>query len=107
MNRQIRYRDRAAILADIASVKETVAGTLTETRRELADGSVSTYYHIQRKVDGRNITRYVPREKAQSVKEGVAEHRRLCGLLAELAASDAAAILCGDAANALKKKRRK
>jgi hypothetical protein len=105
----IQRRDRSAILADIAKVKETVAGTLTAKTRKLASGGTATYHQVQhwdRKAK-RNVTLHVPPGKLAEVKAAIGNNKRMEALVAELAAADAAAILAGGAGDPLKKKRKR
>jgi hypothetical protein len=103
----IRHRDRAAILADINAAGNTVAGTLTEKRRELKGGGTAVYHQLQRWEGGRNVTVHVPEGRVEAVRAGIEGRRRLDALLAELAAAGTAAALSGGADDPVKKKRRR
>ena len=105
--RQKNTRTTAAITADILAIQNPVAGTLTEIQRPSKGGKTRPHFHLQRWVDGKNQTSYVPAEKAAAVREGIARFKRLGELMNELAAAGATDILCGAAEDPAKKKRLK
>ena len=98
-------RPAAAIIADILTIKNPVKGTLTKTMRTLKNGSQYPHYHLQRSVKGKNITTYVPADKAENVMEGIRQQQRLTLLMEELAQAGLNAALADKADSGLEKKR--
>ena len=98
-------RDRAAILADINAIRDTAPGTLCEFRHRRKDGTEAVYHHVQVWEDGRNKTVHVPAGKVEAVRAAIEGRRRMEALVAELAAADMAAALCGSTEDPVKKKR--
>jgi hypothetical protein len=91
--RQKTIGTASAITAEMLTIKNPVAGTLTETKRPSKNGTTRPHFHLQQWVDGKNKTTYIPADKAESVREGIARHKRLAELMNELAGAGIAGIL--------------
>ena len=100
-------RSRADILADILALPPAIAGTLSHYSQTLKNGQTVIHHHIQRSINGRNKTVYVPAHKLDAVKAGIAAHARFKALADELAMTDLDAVMADPTDDAAKKKRTK
>ncbi len=66
------------LLAAMAAIRVMAKGKVTVIRTAK---SGRKYYSLQARRDGRNVTRYVPTEKLEAVKEATANHRRFMALV--------------------------
>jgi hypothetical protein len=98
-------RSAAAILADILAIENPIRGSLTITHRPSKNGTTKTHYHLQKSVNGKNVTTYIPPEKAEEVQKGIEQHKKLRALMDELDASGLQTALHGQTnADDVKKK---
>jgi hypothetical protein len=102
-----KIRDASAIVAEMLEIKSPVAGTLSQIRRTLANGTESRHHILQYWKDGRHVSKHVPAGQVSQVRDGIQRHSRLKALLQELGEAGAREALRGAAEDALKKKRRK
>jgi hypothetical protein len=101
------HRDASAILADINAIRNPVAGTLSEVSKTLKNGEETSFHILQYWDARRHVSIYIPPGKVAAVRAGVEGHGRLKALLRELSGASTHSILCGEADDPLKKKRRR
>ena len=70
-------RDIKAVQAEILNLRNPVAGTLSEVKRTLKDGTHKTYHILQRTVNGKHTSQYVPPGQLEAVKAGIKERQKL------------------------------
>lgn len=83
---------RESLLLEIASMDEMIRGKLTSSaqKRKRKDGTevqTGPYHRIQRWVDGKNMTQYIPDAEYEDCKRLNDAYKRfedLCGQLAEV-----------------------
>ena len=66
------------LLEEMGSIRVMAKGKVTPIRTAK---NGRTYYSLQARRDGRNVTRYVPAEKLEAVNEATANHRRFMALV--------------------------
>lgn len=81
---------RESLLREIASMDEMIRGKLTSTtqKRTLKDGKqveAGPYHRLQRWVDGKNKTQYIPDTEYEDCKRLNEAYRRFEGLCSQLA----------------------
>jgi len=85
-------RKRESLLREIASMDAMIRGKLTSTtqKRSLKDGTkveAGPYHRLQRWVDGKNKTQYIPDaefEDCKRLNDAFKRFEELCGQLAEV-----------------------
>jgi len=86
-------RDIKAVQAEILNLRNPVAGTLSEVRRTLKDGTPKTYHILQRTVNGKHTSQYVPPGQLEAVKAGIKERKKLDTLVEQWLATGTHATL--------------
>ena len=89
-------RTRAEILADIASIPDSVQGSISSYTVTTSSGKTITYHKLQYWADGRNHAIHIPKEKLPDFEAAVENGRRLRELLAELTEATARDMLSSD-----------
>ena len=89
-------RTRAEILASIASLPDSVQGSISSYTVTTSSGKAIAYHKLQHWADGRNHAIHIPKEKLPDFEAAVENGRRLRGLLAELTEATARDMLSSD-----------
>ena len=97
-----KARSRAEILASIASLPDSVQGSISSYEVRTSSGRAITYHKLQYWANGRNHAIHIPKERLAEFKAAVENGGRLRELLAELTEATARDIL--SSAPPLKKK---
>jgi len=72
-----------SLLAQIAQIKHMERGKLCVLR----EGPDGPYYNCQSRENGKNFSRYVPRDKVQAYQEAIDGYHRFCQLTQQYAQS--------------------
>jgi len=72
-----------SLLSQIAEIKQMERGKLCVLR----EGPDGPYYNCQSRENGKNFSRYVPRDKAHAYQEAIEGYERFCQLTEQYAQS--------------------
>ena len=70
-----------SILQEIAKIQTMERGKLSVIK----EGSTGPFYKIQARENGKNVTRYVPREQVAAVQEAIEGYQRFASLTEQYA----------------------
>ncbi len=104
--------DRAALVHEATTLPSYIKGKICEIKKTRKNGEVVTYYNLQYWHQGRNHTKYIPREALPRVREGIQNAQRLEKILERLSGIDVERAVTGkgqggEGERPLKKKRRR